>query len=180
MARLTTIPVLILLLAAPGLLPAAATAADATEAPAPPTFDATDAALLGAAMRGSITEIALSRTALTHGLPGPEREFAQRMVDDIGAVEDGLEIMANIRGVGVPNGPDAQAQAIIDHLDKLDEQHFAKAYFAVEAASRKQALALFTDISERARNEELKGFAARSLAHFQSYSDQATGLSTSL
>jgi len=85
------------------------------------------------------------------------------MVQDHSKANDELKQVAGAKGVGLPAGPDAKAQAEMKKMQGLSGPAFDKHYMDHMVADHKQDIAAFEKEAKSGKDPEVKAFAEKSL-----------------
>jgi putative membrane protein len=91
------------------------------------------------------------------------KQFGSRMVQDHSKANDELKQVAGAKGVGLPAGPDAKAQAEMKKMQGLSGPAFDKHYMDHMVADHKQDIAAFEKEAKSGKDPEVKAFAEKSL-----------------
>ncbi|HEX4112084.1 MAG TPA: DUF4142 domain-containing protein [Stellaceae bacterium] len=128
------------------------------------------------AMAAGLAEIAEARIALDKTGNDNVRKFAQRMVQDHGAANDELAVVAKSEGLGLPTLPTQADRAKADRLGKLSGDEFDRAYLADQIAAHQAAVALFLQESKTGQDSALRHFADRALPILADHLEMAQSL----
>lgn len=90
--------------------------------------DMADKVFLKKAMQGSMAEIQLGQLALTKSSNDQVKQFAQKMIDDHGKLNDQAKPVAMQNNVPVPAGPSKKDKAVMAKLQTMSGAAFDKAY----------------------------------------------------
>lgn len=123
-----------------------------------------DTASIRQAVRGNLLEVALGRVAESRAEDDAVEGFAERMVSEHNAMNDGWAELAQDNGMRVvlDFGP-AGAQTI-DRLEDLDGAEFDQAYMAEMIRHHEQDQAAFQRMASSARSPEVRRLAGSSLS----------------
>lgn len=97
------------------------------------------------------------------------------MVTDHGKANTELTTLATAKGLTLPDKLDKEHQGKIDKLTKLDGEAFDKAYVTEMVAAHKKAVSLFETASKSLKDDELKGFAEKTLPILKTHLEHAQG-----
>jgi len=89
-----------------------------------------------------------------------------------------LMALATSKGLTLPDKLDAANQAKADKLSKLEGEAFDKAYIAEMVAAHKKAVSLFEGASKSLKDDELKGFAEKTLPTLKMHLEHVQGVKT--
>ena len=141
-----------------------------TGPPAPPNGRASSSALssgdqrfLQQAARDGIAEVELGRLASERGASDAVKQFGQRMVNDHGKANDELKRLAEQKGVNLPTDLSRKDTRARDKLAKLSGEAFDRAYINDMAKDHRQDVAAFRRESQRAKDPDVKQWAAQTL-----------------
>jgi putative membrane protein len=113
------------------------------------------------AMQGNVAEIQLGQLALQKSSNPQVKQFAQRMIDDHGKMNDSLKPVAQQLGVSAPNKVDKKAQNTINKLSALSGPQFDQAYAADMVNDHKHDLQSFKDEADTTQNPTMKNIATQ-------------------
>lgn len=122
-------------------------------------------------------EVQSSEVAMQRSSNPQVKAFAKMMIEDHGAANSRLKALATKKGVTLPTGLDD------DHQKKLDDLKAAKtgkafdeSYADLMEDGHDDAVALFEDASEDAKDKDLRQFAAETLPTLRRHSEHAEKL----
>jgi putative membrane protein len=87
------------------------------------TGPAVDKAFVKKALEGNVGEIEMGKLALQKSNDDQVKQFAQRMVDDHGKMQDELKPAAEQMGVKVPEGPSKSQMKSMDKIKDMVKDH---------------------------------------------------------
>lgn len=119
--------------------------------------------------QGGMAEVELGKLAQENGASDAVKQFGQRMVDDHSKANAELSQMAQSKGVTVPSGLDAKAQALKDKLSKLSGPAFDRAYMSEMVKDHRTDVAEFQKEANSGHDAETKVFAAKTLPTLQEH-----------
>lgn len=128
-----------------------------------------------AAMDG-MAEVKLGELAGERAGKPEVKEFGAMMATDHGKANEELTTLAASKGMTLPEKLDAEHQAKSDKLAKLEGDAFDKAYVMEMVAAHKKAVSLFESASKTLKDDELKGFAAKTLPTLKMHLEHAQGM----
>ena len=122
-------------------------------------------------------EIEASKLAQQQAEHADVKAFAEMMVTDHTAVDKELKALAGTKGVQLPTGMAKKTESALEDLrDKkgadFDEEYAEK--IAVDA--HEEAVDLFEDASEDAKDPDIKAFAAKTLPSLQAHLEKGKAL----
>jgi putative membrane protein len=139
-----------------------------------------NAAFIEKAALAGLTEVKVSRLAVKKGTTPAIRDFAELMVKDHSAANKQLSSAAASIGAPVPSELDDPHTAAVEKLATLSGRDFDSAYVSLMKQDHDAAVALFENASgELSLAEELRHFAARTLATLRNHQLQAHNLAGS-
>jgi putative membrane protein len=122
-----------------------------------------DSAFVKEAAAGGMAEVEMGKLAQEKAGSDQVKQFGSRMVQDHSKANDELKQVAGAKGVGLPAGPDAKAQAEMKKMQGLSGPAFDKHYMDHMVADHKQDIAAFEKEAKSGKDPEVKAFAEKSL-----------------
>ncbi len=142
-------------------------------------LDSQDRSFLDDAAQAGQMEIEGSMLALKQARSADVKSFAQRMIEDHGAVARELDALAKSKGYEVPTGPSLMQQAKLKALGLRDEG-FDRAYAdEIGVSAHEDAVKLFQAASSTAKDPDVRAFAAKTLPNLQKHLEMAKALQQS-
>lgn len=130
--------------------------------------------------QANIAEIETAKLAQEKSKNDEVREFAKKMVDDHTKAQEDLEKIAQSKDVKLPSEPDAKHQAAIKKLSDLSEEEFDKRYVAQAGLSdHRDAHRLLERVSKQAKDDDLKQYAAKTVAAVDEHWKMAKAMKSS-
>jgi putative membrane protein len=120
------------------------------------TGPAVDKAFVKKALEGNIGEIEMGKLALQKSNDDQVKQFAQRMVDDHGKMQDQLKPAAEQMGVKVPDGPSKGQMKSMDKMKALSGDAFDQAYIKDMVKDHKGDDSDFKMEAQSTQNPQLK------------------------
>ena len=120
------------------------------------TGPAVDKAFVKKALEGNIGEIEMGKLALQKSSDDQVKQFAQRMVDDHGKMQDQLKPAAEQIGVKVPDGPSKGQMKSMDKMKALSGDAFDQAYIKDMVKDHKGDDSDFKMEAQSTQNPQLK------------------------
>lgn len=143
-------------------------------------LDSSDRDFLENAAQSGHMEVEGSKMALEKSQNADVKKFAQQMIDDHGKAGQQLAALAKSKGVDVPTDPSLMQQAKLKTLGMRDEG-FDKAYAeGVGVSAHEDAVKLFEEASNEAKDPEVKQFATETLPTLQKHLQMAKTLEQSV
>lgn len=140
---------------------------------------ATDKSFVKKALQGNMAQIEMGKLALQKSDDAQVKQFAQRMVDDHGKMQDQLKPVAEQMGVAVPAGPSKSQVKSIDKMKTLTGEAFDHAYINDMVKDHKHDDSAYKQAAESAQNPDLKQVAAEAHPIIQSHLEQAEQIAQS-
>lgn len=165
--------------------PASPTTPASPGAPAAPMaaeskLDSKDRDFLENAAQSGHMEVEGSKMALEKSQNAEVKKFAQQMIDDHTKAGQQLAALAKSKGVDVPTDPSLMQQAKLKTLGLRDEG-FDEAYAeGVGVSAHEDAVKLFEEASNEAKDPEVKQFATETLPKLQQHLQMAKTLEQSV
>jgi putative membrane protein len=131
--------------------------------PTTKALSADDRKFVTQAAQGGMFEVRSSRLALEKNTSAPTRDFAQMMLDDHGKANRDLERLVSKKGGTLADELDAEHQARIDELSRLEGREFERKYHDAQVKAHDQAIRLFERCSRECDDQDLRAFANRLL-----------------
>ena len=122
-----------------------------------------DSAFVKEAAAGGVAEVDRGKLAQEKASNDQVKQFGSRMVQDHSKANDELKQVAGVKGVQLPAGPDAKAQAEMKKMQGLSGPAFDKHYMDHMVADHKQDIAAFEKEAKSGKDPEVKAFAAKTL-----------------
>ncbi|MNV58971.1 hypothetical protein D3C71_1513690 [compost metagenome] len=165
--------------------PAAPATGAAPTTPAAPMaaeskLDSNDRDFIENAAQSGHMEVEGSKMALEKSQNAEVKKFAQQMIDDHTKAGQQLAALAKSKGVDVPTDPSLMQQAKLKTLGLRDEG-FDEAYAeGVGVSAHEDAVKLFEEASNEAKDPEVKQFATETLPKLQQHLQMAKTLEQSV
>ena len=120
---------------------------------------AADKAFVKKALEGNEAEIQMGQLALQKSVDDQVKQFAQRMVDDHGKMQEQLKPVAQQMGVKVPDGPSKGQMKKMDKMKSLSGDAFDQAYIKDMVKDHKSDSSDFKLEAQNTQNPQLKQLA---------------------
>ncbi|MGE8617383.1 MAG: DUF4142 domain-containing protein [Achromobacter spanius] len=158
----------------------AAPATPAAPMAAESKLDSNDRDFIENAAQSGHMEVEGSKMALEKSQNPEVKKFAQQMIDDHTKAGQQLAALAKSKGVDVPTDPSLMQQAKLKTLGLRDEG-FDEAYAeGVGVSAHEDAVKLFEEASNEAKDPEVKQFATETLPKLQQHLQMAKTLEQSV
>ena len=136
------------------------------------TGPAVDKAFVKKALEGNIGEIEMGKLALQKSNDDQVKQFAQRMVDDHGKMQEQLKPAAEQMGVKVPDGPSKGQMKSMDKMKALSGDAFDQAYIKDMVKDHKGDDSDFKMEAQSTQNPQLKQLVMQSDQTIESHLQQ--------
>lgn len=127
------------------------------------------------AASGGLFEVQAAQLALTKGTSQTVKDFAQKMMNDHGPVNDELKTLAQSKNITIPAAPGEDHQEKLDKLNKLTGAEFDKEYMDMMVKDHKHDIDMFEDAAEDGKDADIKAFAAKHLPTLKTHLQHAEG-----
>lgn len=125
------------------------------------------------AAQGGLAEVELGRLAAEKGSSDQVKQFGQKMVDDHSKANEELKDLASKKGITLPDQPTSKDKAMHDRLSKLSGAEFDRAYMKQMEKDHDKDVSEFRKASEKAKDEDIKQWAAKTLPTLQEHDRMA-------
>ncbi|QDA59926.1 DUF4142 domain-containing protein [Hymenobacter jejuensis] len=133
----------------------------------------TDAEFMMKADEGGHNEIGLSKLALSKGVTGEAKTYADKMIADHTKAGAELKPIAQKKNVKLSGDMDAEHKTIRDNMTKLSGKEFEKAYMDQMVTDHVKTVALFQSEIKNGKDADAKAFASKTLPVIQQHTDMA-------
>ncbi|WP_459617523.1 DUF4142 domain-containing protein [Bordetella sp. 2513F-2] len=156
--------------------PAAEPAAPQTQDAGESQLDGDDEDFLENAAQSGHTEVEGSKLAQTKAKSPDVKSFAERMIQDHTKVAEELAALAKEKGYTPPAEPSLMQKAKLKTLGLTDDG-FDKMYASqIGVSAHEDAVELFRNASEKAKDPDIKAFAAKTLPALEEHLEMARAL----
>jgi putative membrane protein len=128
------------------------------------------------AARGGIAEVKMGELGQSNGESQPVKDFSQRLVTDHSKANEELKQLAMKKGVTLPDAMNEQQKTMIQHLSSLKGREFDAAFKQHAVEDHQKDVEKFKTASEKAKDADLKAFAAKTLPTLQQHLELAKQL----
>lgn len=128
----------------------------------------TDKNFMKAAAQGGMAEVNLSKLAIERGGPAV-KQFGQMMVEDHTKANEELMAIAESKKVVLPKTMKPDAMTAKKRLSRLRGAAFDKLYISVMLKDHVKDVANFSKQAKMGKDEDVKGFAAKTLPVVQGH-----------
>ena len=123
---------------------------------------AVDKAFVKKALEGNVAEVEMGKLALQKSNDDQVKQFAQKMVDDHGKMQEQLKPVAEQMGVKVPDGPSKSQMKSMDKMKGLSGDAFDQAYIKDMVKDHKKDNSDFKLEAQSTQNPQLKQMVMQS------------------
>jgi putative membrane protein len=148
--------------------------------PAPNEPNVADRNFARAAAAGGLAEVQLGGLANQKGQSPEARQFGQRMVDDHSKANAELKDLAAAANIPLRNAPDAENQAMIERLDKVQGNAFDRDYIRGQITAHQETVQLFEYEIGSGQDSQLKIFASKALPVLMNHLEMAQNINARL
>lgn len=144
-------------------------------------LDGGDARFMERAAQAGTFEIEASQWALRNADHDEVKRYARTMIADHTGVADQLKAVAASKGYSLPSGLSGSQSRTLKALQAETGTRFDRQYADdVAIAAHQDAVALFVDAAEHAKDPEVKAFAQQTLPSLKAHLDAGMALRKSL
>jgi putative membrane protein len=118
---------------------------------------------------GGMAEVQLGKLATQKAGADQVKQFGQRMVDDHSKANDQLKQVASSKNVTLPTDVDKSTKREMDKLSKLSGADFDREYMKNMVSDHKKDVSDFKSEASRAKDPDVKQFAASTLPTLQEH-----------
>jgi putative membrane protein len=127
-----------------------------------------------------LAEIQLGELAQQKAASNEVKQFGQRLATDHGKANDELKPIASAKSIMLPTAMDAKHRAAADRLSKLSGSAFDHAFMQDMVAAHREAVKNFANMSQTAKDPDVKAFAAKTLPTIEAHLKQAQSIHTAV
>ena len=128
------------------------------------------------AANAGMAEVKLGKMATERAVSPAVKQFGQRMVTDHTKAHQELMTIAQGKNITVPTTMDAEHQEMTEGLAKFQGTSFDREFMRQMVTDHEKAVQLFSKQSEEGKDNDLKGFAAKTLPTLQEHLQMARDL----
>ena len=125
------------------------------------------------AASGGLMEVQLGQTAAQKANDPAVKEFAQRMVNDHGQVNNELKALAAQKNITIPATPGEDHQEDINKLADKTGREFDRDYMKLMVEDHKDDVDKFEKAAKDCKDPDIKAFAAKHVTHLKGHLEQA-------
>jgi putative membrane protein len=137
------------------------------------SLTAADKSFVRTAAVGGMAEVELGKLAQQKSSNDNVKQFGNHMVEDHTKANAELKQLAEGKGMTIPNSLDKSNRATMEKLSKLEGADFDRQYMKDMLADHKKDISEFKKASKVAKDEDIKGFAAKTLPTLQEHLQMA-------
>jgi len=144
------------------------------------TLSGSDKSFLDESLVAGLATVEASKLMLTKSSNPKVKEYAQRLIKDVGTLNDELDAIATLKGMTPPTEPGMLQRTQLKALASLDGEEADKMYVQQYGViSQQNSLMGFQNASAKADDAELKAFAKSKVSSFQDRLNLARSLGKS-
>jgi putative membrane protein len=137
-----------------------------------------DSTFLAKAYNIGTFEIKIARLANQKSQNSKVKDFAAMMIKDHTAMGKDVSDLMSKKHYNKPTGLPADLKSKVDDLSKLLGKDFDKKYADINAAGHKEAIDMFSGVSNTSADADVKRLAAGALPKLRTHEEHATMLQT--
>lgn len=149
---------------------------DAQGMPEPNQPNANDVLFAQLVAEGGMAEVALAQLAVERAGAEAVTDFANRMIEDHSAANDELAGLAEASGIPLPDGLNAEHQAMRDRLEGMEGAEFDLAYMRGQIVDHQKTTQLLMWEITAGQDADLQRFAAATLPTILDHLRAAQGI----
>jgi putative membrane protein len=111
----------------------------------------------------------MGELASSNGESQQVKDFAQKLVTDHGKVNEELKQLATKKSVMLPDAVTEQQKTMLQHLTSLKGREFDSAFKQHAVDGHQKSVDKFKTASEKAKDADIKAFAAKTLPTLQQH-----------
>jgi putative membrane protein len=128
-----------------------------------PAVSAADKDFIQVAIQGGVTEMRLGEMANLKGNRDEVREFGHLIVKEDATVNDDLKVLAQQKGLTLPESLEAKQQAMVDKMTSLTGSRFDDAYIAAMTKELTDLAKAFRAESASTKDADIKNVVDKSI-----------------
>ena len=125
------------------------------------------------AAKGGMAEVELGKLAADRARSEEVKKFAQRMVDDHSKAGDQLKMIAESKGIRLPQEVDPKDKALMNRLQKLNGAAFDRAYMQAMVSDHVKDVSAFKKEANAGHDPQVKSFASTTLPTLEEHLQHA-------
>jgi putative membrane protein len=132
------------------------------------------------AVSAGLMEVELAQKAEQKATNPAVKEFAQRMVNDHGQVNNELKALAAQKNITIPSVPGEDHQEDINKLNEKTGREYDRDYIKMMVDDHKDAVDKFEKAATDCKDPDIKAFAAKHLEHLKAHLESAKSIRDNL
>ena len=141
-----------------------------------PKMASSDRKFVMEALKGGMAEVELGKLASERAANDGVKQFGKRMADDHGKAGSELMKLAQDKGLTAPSELDSKHARLRTKLAKLSGAEFDRAYVDEMVKDHRQDVKEFRREADKAKDPDVKAFAAKTLPTLEDHLKQVEGL----
>jgi putative membrane protein len=141
-----------------------------------PKMASSDRKFVMEALKGGMAEVELGKLASERAANDGVKQFGKRMADDHGKAGSELMKLAQDKGLTAPSELDSKHARLRNKLAKLSGAEFDRAYVDEMVKDHRQDVKEFRREADKAKDPDVKAFAAKTLPTLEDHLKQVEGL----
>jgi len=121
------------------------------------------------AAQSGMAEIKMGELASSNGESQQVKDLAQKLVTDHGKVNAELKQLATKKGATLPDAVSEKQKTMLEHLSSLKGSEFDSAFKQHAVENHQKSVDKFKTVSEKAKDADIKAFAAKTLPTLQQH-----------
>jgi putative membrane protein len=139
-----------------------------------------DTAFAMKAAQGGVAEVQMGKMAVEKASSPDVKAFGQQMVDDHTKANDDLKSLAEKKGMTLLTDMNAHQQGSYSKLRRLSGDAFDRAYVKDMVKDHEEDVKEFQKEAKNGTDEDIKGFAARTLPVLQRHLDKIKSIQSNM
>ena len=115
------------------------------------------------AAQGGMMEVELGKIAADKATSAQVKDFARRMVDDHSKANTELMSLAKSKNVELATALEGKHKSTVDRLSKVEADKFDRQYMNLMVSDHKDDIKSFENAANKAKDADVKSFAAKNL-----------------
>jgi len=132
------------------------------------------------ATSGGMMEVELGKYASVNAASPAVKQFGKMMVEDHSKADSILTVIAQVKGIAIPNVPGEEHQKHIDDLRTKKGAEFDKDYMSMMVDDHEEDVKKFEDAAKNAKDEDIRQFANNTLPALRKHLDAARKIKKAL
>ncbi|HEY0255951.1 MAG TPA: DUF4142 domain-containing protein [Candidatus Methylacidiphilales bacterium] len=132
------------------------------------------------AAQGGMTEVELGKLAQEKAASPDVKQFGARMVTDHSKADADLKVLAEKKGVNVPDSLDSKHKAMVEHFQHLSGSAFDRAYVKAMVRDHQTDATEYREESTSAQDPDVKTYAGDTLKVIESHLSDIKSIQSNL